>query len=120
MDVSARRVLRHPERFLGVRFFHPCVLVPPVEITVSALTAQHTVDRVASFLQLLDKVPHRGPTKRVLSNKDISAFQFDTAVRGGFYHGLLAPKPLDVDGIITGEPGPPLLSPNYNADTTAL
>lgn len=103
-----------------MRFFHPCVLVPPVELTVGDLTAQHTVDRVASFLMLLGKVPHRGPTKRVLSNKEVSAFQFTTAVRGGFYHGLLVPKPLAVDGIITGEPGPPLLSSTYSANTTAL
>lgn len=103
-----------------MRFFHPCVLVRPVEITVGALTSQLTVDRTISFLTLLDKAPHRGPTKRVLSNKEISAFQFNAAVRGNFYHGLLAPKPLAVDDIIRGEPGPPLLSPNYNADSTAL
>lgn len=118
--VIERHELKRPEQFLGVRFFHPCVVVRPVEITVGSTTAQHTVDRTVSFLMLLDKVPHRGPTKRVLSNKEISAFQFDTAVRGNFYHGLLAPKPLAVDGIIKGEPGPPLLSPNYNANTTSL
>uniref|UniRef100_K3W635 3-hydroxyacyl-CoA dehydrogenase NAD binding domain-containing protein n=1 Tax=Globisporangium ultimum (strain ATCC 200006 / CBS 805.95 / DAOM BR144) TaxID=431595 RepID=K3W635_GLOUD len=117
---SIQKELSRPEQFLGVRFFHPCVVVRPVEITVGTMTSQNTVDRAVSFLMLLDKVPHRGPTKRVLSNKEISAFQFDTAVRGNFYHGLLAPKPLAVDDIIRGEPGPPLLSASYNGNTTSL
>ncbi|KAG7380962.1 hypothetical protein PHYBOEH_011232 [Phytophthora boehmeriae] len=113
--------LQHPDRFLGVRFFYPCVLISPVEITVGASTSQDTVDRVVAFLQRLEKLPHRGPTKRVLTNKEASAFQFDTAVRGNFYHGLLEPKRLSsVAEIITPHPGPPLIGPNFSADTTTL
>ncbi|RLN51643.1 hypothetical protein BBJ29_009746 [Phytophthora kernoviae] len=113
--------LQYPDRFLGMRFFYPCVLMSPVEITVGMSTSQGTVDRTVAFLQRLEKMPHRGPTKRVLTNKEASAFQFDTAVRGNFYHGLLEPKRLSsVAEIITPHPGPPLIGPNFNADTTAL
>ena len=101
--------LQHPERFLGMRFFYPCVLVSPVELTTGTTTSQHTIDRVVTFLQLLEKNPHRGPTKRVLTNHEVSSFQFDTAVRGSFYHGLLEPKRHpSVGDIITPHPGPPL------------
>ncbi|RLN57603.1 hypothetical protein BBJ28_00007511 [Nothophytophthora sp. Chile5] len=113
--------LQHPGRFLGIRFFHPCVLLRPVEVTVGSSTMQNTVDRVVAFLQCLDKLPHRGPTKRVLREQEVSAFQFDTAVRGNFYHGLLEPKRLaSVAEIITPQAGPPLVGPNFNSDTTSL
>lgn len=113
--------LQHPDRFLGMRFFYPCVLLSPVELTVGTRTSQSTVDRVVKILQRLEKQPHRGPTKRVLNNKEASDFQFDTAVRGNFYHGLLEPRRLSsVADTITPQPGPPLTSTNLNADTTTL
>ncbi|TDH74400.1 hypothetical protein CCR75_005201 [Bremia lactucae] len=102
--------LQHPSRFLGMRFFYPCVLISPVELTVGASTSQDTVNRLVAYLQSLQKRPHRGPTKRVLTTKEASSLQFDTAVRGRFYHGLLEPKchPFVAD-IITPQPGPPLV-----------
>ncbi|KUF96627.1 HD domain-containing protein 2 [Phytophthora nicotianae] len=104
-----------------MRFFYPCVLMSPVELTVGTSTSQCTVDRVVAFLQRLEKQPHRGPTKRVLTSKEASAFQFDAAVRGHFYHGLLEPKRVSsVADIITPQPGPPLVGPNFNADRTSL
>jgi 3-hydroxyacyl-CoA dehydrogenase len=119
--VAPRTHLAHPDRFLGMRFFYPCVLVSPVELTIGTATAQSTVDRVVAFLQRLEKLPHRGPTKRVLSSNEASAFQFDTAVRGGFYHGLLEPKRLaSVADIITPQPGAPLVGPSFSMDTTSL
>ncbi|POM61844.1 3-hydroxybutyryl-CoA dehydrogenase [Phytophthora palmivora] len=117
---SIQMHLQHPDRFLGMRFFYPCVLMSPVELTVGTSTSQSTIDRVAAFLQRLEKQPHRGPTKRVLTNKEASAFQFDTAVRGKFYHGLLEPKRHSTADIITPHPGPPLVGPTFNADTTSL
>lgn len=118
---SIQRQLKHPDRFLGMRFFYPCVLVSPVEITVGTSTSQTTVDRVVAFLHQLEKQPHRGPTKRMLSTKEASAFQFDTAVRGQFYHGLLPPKSqLLISDIITPHPGPPLVRPTGDTDTKAL
>lgn len=94
--------LQHPDRFLGMRFFYPCVLMSPVELTTGTSTSQRTVDRIVAFLQRLEKLPHRGPTKRVLTSQEASAFQFDTAVRGNFYHGLLEPKrSTSLDDIIT-------------------
>ncbi|KAG7384362.1 hypothetical protein PHYPSEUDO_002769 [Phytophthora pseudosyringae] len=118
---SMQMHMQHPDRFLGMRFFYPCVLMSPVELTVGTSTSQRTLDRVVAFLQRLEKQPHRGPTKRVLTSKEASAFQFDTAVRGSFYHGLLEPKRVSsVSDIITPEPGPPLVGPNFNADTTSL
>ncbi|KAL4168207.1 hypothetical protein KRP22_011609 [Phytophthora ramorum] len=113
--------LQHPDRFLGLRFFYPCVLMSPVELTTGSSTTQRTVDRVVAFLQRLEKLPHRGPTRRVLTNTEASAFQFDTAVRGSFYHGLLEPKRLaSVTDTITPHPGPPLVGPTFNANTTSL
>ncbi|OWZ15688.1 3-hydroxybutyryl-CoA dehydrogenase [Phytophthora megakarya] len=117
---SIQMHLQHPDRFLGVRFFYPCVLISPVELTVGTSTSQGTIDRVVAFLQRLEKQPHRGPTQRVLTSKEASAFQFDTAVRGKFYHGLLEPKRHSTADIITPHPGPPLVGPNFNADTTSL
>ncbi|KAL3664946.1 hypothetical protein V7S43_010122 [Phytophthora oleae] len=114
---SIQMHLQHPERFLGMRFFYPCVLMSPVELTVGSSTSQGTVDRVVAFLQRLEKKPHRGPTKRVLSDKEASAFQFDTAVRGNFYHGLLEPKRPSVADIIVPQPGPSLVG---NVDRTSL
>ncbi|KAF1781563.1 NAD(P)-binding domain [Phytophthora cactorum] len=118
---SIQMHLQHPDRFLGMRFFYPCVLMSPVEITVGTSTSQCTVDRVVAFLQRLEKQPHRGPTKRVLTSKEASSFQFDTAVRGHFYHGLLEPTRVSsVADIITPQPGPPLVGPTFNADRTSL
>ena len=118
-----RKQLQHPDRFLGVRFFYPCVLVSPVELTTGTTTSQQTIDRVVTFLQRLEKHPHRGPTKRVLTTNEVSSFQFDTAVRGSFYHGLLEPKrQVAVADIITPHPGPPLYGYHRTASdtTTAL
>lgn len=116
-----RQSLERPERLLGVRFFHPCVLLPPVEITVGAKTSQQTVDRVVAYLLLVQKAPHRGPTKKTLSKREINSFQFDTAVRGGFYHGLLEAKRVDgVDRIITGVAGPPLARQSLYENATSL
>ncbi|CEG37759.1 3-hydroxybutyryl-dehydrogenase [Plasmopara halstedii] len=113
-----QRHLQHPDRFLGLRFFYPCVLVSPVELTIGTSTSQKTVDRVVALMQRLEKQPHRGPTKRVLSTKEASAFQFDTAVRGKFYHGLLPPKRnTSIADIITPHPGPPLIQPTIDATT---
>jgi len=121
MPATDRQSLERPERLLGVRFFHPCVLLPPVEITVGAKTSQQTVDRVVAFLMLVQKSPHRGPTTKTLSKREINAFQFDTAVRGGFYHGLLEAKRADgVDQIITGLPGPPLTRHTLYENATSL
>lgn len=118
---TSRQTLERPERLLGVRFFHPCVLLPPVEITVGAKTSQQTVDRVVAFLMLVQKAPHRGPTKKTLSKHEINAFQLDTAVRGGFYHGLLEAKRVaGVEQIITGLPGPPLARPIHYENATSL
>ncbi|KAF4128903.1 3-hydroxyacyl-CoA dehydrogenase NAD binding domain [Phytophthora infestans] len=118
---SIQMHLQHPDRFLGMRFFYPCVLMSPVELTVGTSTSQRTVDRVVAFLQRLEKQPHRGPTKRVLTSKEASAFQFDTAVRGHFYHGLLEPKRVSsVADIITPQPGPSLVGPDFNAERTSL
>ncbi|KAE8988544.1 hypothetical protein PR002_g21736 [Phytophthora rubi] len=118
---SIQMHLQHPDRFLGVRFFYPCVLMSPVELTVGTSTSQGTLDRIVAFLQRLEKLPHRGPTKRVLTSQEASAFQFDTAVRGCFYHGLLEPKrSASLANVITPQPGPPLVGPNFNADTTSL
>ncbi|CAH0482863.1 unnamed protein product [Peronospora belbahrii] len=115
---SIQTHLQHPDRFLGMRFFYPCVLVSPVEITIGTSTSQCTTDRVVAFLQHLEKQPHRGPTKRVLTSKEANAFQFDTAVRGNFYHGLLKPKRhSSVADIITPHPGPSLIGPNVNTGT---
>lgn len=118
--LCSRRELKTPGRFLGVRFFHPCVLLRPVEITPGTRTDQDSINRVFYWFQRLQKVPHRGPTRRVLSNKEVSAFQFDAAVRGNFYHGLLEPKLLSVEGIITDAAGPPLVGASYNSSMTCL
>ncbi|KAJ0406984.1 hypothetical protein P43SY_005217 [Pythium insidiosum] len=123
LDVSALQAsLQHPERFLGVRFFHPCVLLPPVEITVGSQTSQCTVEAVVSLLRQLHKQPHRGPTRRVLSNREVSALQFNTAIDGQFYHGLLEPKAVAVHGLITPADGPPLVDSHsgLRGSTTTL
>ncbi|GLE02914.1 hypothetical protein PINS_up011778 [Pythium insidiosum] len=122
LDVNALQAsLRHPERFLGVRFFHPCVLLPPVEITVAAQTSQCTVESVVALLRQLHKQPHRGPTRRVLSNREVSALQFNTAIEGQFYHGLLEPKLVSVSGLITPADGPPLVDETaMRGSTTTL
>ncbi|TMW68188.1 hypothetical protein Poli38472_007860 [Pythium oligandrum] len=119
---SIQQQLSHQERFLGVRFFHPCVLVSPVEVSVGPATAQCAVTSVVQLLRSIQKIPHRGPTKRVLSNREVSAFQFNTAVRGHFYHGLLEPKAHSLSDIITPADGPPLVdeSEELRGSTTAL
>lgn len=117
----SRQTLQRPEQFLGLRFFYPCVLIPPAEISVGPATSQQTVDRLVAFLLLIQKTPHRGPTKRVLSKQEANAFQFDTAVLGGFYHGLLEPKRVEgVANIVTGLSGPALVRPSQYANTTSL
>jgi hypothetical protein len=98
------------------------VLLPPVEITPGADTADNTIERVVALLMHVQKEPHRGPTRRVLSNREVSAFQFNTAVRGRFYHGLLEPTLQPTRDLIIPADGPPLVaeaSESHGA-TTAL
>ena len=68
LDVNElTRFISRKRQFLGIRFFHPCVLVPPVEITPTNETGDEVVDSVVHFLSSKNKTCHRGPTQRVLS-----------------------------------------------------
>jgi 3-hydroxybutyryl-CoA dehydrogenase len=49
--------LRRPERFLGVHWFVPPLLVPCVEVIPASATAAHVVDRVVELLHRLGKTP---------------------------------------------------------------
>ena len=49
--------LRRPERFLGVHWFVPPLLVPCVEVIPTAATADHVVERVVDALARLGKTP---------------------------------------------------------------
>jgi 3-hydroxybutyryl-CoA dehydrogenase len=49
--------LRRPERFLGVHWFVPPLLVPCVEVIPAPATAGHVVDRVVHVLARLGKTP---------------------------------------------------------------
>lgn len=49
--------LRRPERFLGVHWFVPPLLVPCVEVIPTATTADHVVEKVVEMLTRLGKTP---------------------------------------------------------------
>jgi 3-hydroxybutyryl-CoA dehydrogenase len=49
--------LRKPDRFLGVHWFVPPLLVPCVEVIRAATTADHVVDHVVAALNRLGKTP---------------------------------------------------------------
>ena len=49
--------LRRPERFLGVHWFVPPLLVPCVEVIRSAAAAHHVVEQVVEALTRLGKMP---------------------------------------------------------------
>jgi 3-hydroxybutyryl-CoA dehydrogenase len=49
--------LRRPDRFLGVHWFVPPLLVPCVEVIRTATTADHVVERVVAMLRRLGKTP---------------------------------------------------------------
>jgi 3-hydroxybutyryl-CoA dehydrogenase len=49
--------LRRPERFLGVHWFVPPLLVPCVEVIPAAATAGHVVERMVQMLARLGKTP---------------------------------------------------------------
>ncbi len=44
--LDTRQRLKHGERVLGIRFFHPCVLLPPVEVTPGGVTSEASLQRV--------------------------------------------------------------------------
>ena len=51
------RGLRRPQRFLGVHWFVPPLLVPCVEVIAAPATEEHVVERVVHALALLGKAP---------------------------------------------------------------
>ncbi|MCE9614298.1 MAG: enoyl-CoA hydratase/isomerase family protein [Lentisphaerae bacterium] len=51
------RVVRHPERVIGVHFFNPVHRMQLVEVIVGAQTAPAVVDRVLRFVQEVGKLP---------------------------------------------------------------
>ncbi|RLO08979.1 hypothetical protein DYB28_003355 [Aphanomyces astaci] len=78
-----------PANFLGIRFMHPCVLIPFVELTASASTDPETLLRVQSYLSTVHKLCSTGPTRRVLNRSDVNTYQLEHAKALGFYHESL-------------------------------
>ncbi|KAF0699875.1 Aste57867_9585 [Aphanomyces stellatus] len=99
-DIAAGSL--RPANVLGVRFFHPCVLIPFVELTVADTTSPDTAKRVESYLSTVHKTCSYGPTRRVLNVRpylssysscvlvsqraDVNDFQLEQSKALGFYH----------------------------------
>lgn len=50
-------VLRSPERFAGLHFFHPMAIIPLAEIITGSKTSPLTVEAACRFATALDRVP---------------------------------------------------------------
>lgn len=59
-------IVRKPERFIGVHFFHPAYLIPLVEITRGFHTSDETFSTVKQFIEKLGKT--------VIVSKDFPGF----------------------------------------------
>ena len=59
--------VRNPERFVGLHFFNPPVIMPLVEVTRGARTSQETLDDAITFARQLGK-------QVVTCNKDVPGF----------------------------------------------
>jgi 3-hydroxybutyryl-CoA dehydrogenase len=59
-------IVRQPERFIGVHFFHPAYLIPLVEITRGFHTSDETFSTVKQFIEKLGK--------SVIVSKDFPGF----------------------------------------------
>jgi enoyl-CoA hydratase / 3-hydroxyacyl-CoA dehydrogenase len=58
---------RKPERFVGLHFFNPPVMMPLVEVTKGSRTSQQTLDAAVAFARQLGK-------QVVICNKDVPGF----------------------------------------------
>ncbi|OQR94687.1 hypothetical protein ACHHYP_00993 [Achlya hypogyna] len=86
-DIAAG--LSRPANLLGIRFFHPVLLIPLVELTPGTATANDVVLEVQRYMALLHKTSHFGPTKRVLDRVQVNNYQLRTAHELGYHQEAL-------------------------------
>ncbi|OQS05074.1 hypothetical protein THRCLA_02750 [Thraustotheca clavata] len=86
-DIAAG--MARPGNFLGIRFFHPCVLIPLVELSTGEATSSDVVMKVQRYMSLLHKTCHFGPSMQVLDRVQVNNYQVETARQLGFHHESL-------------------------------
>ncbi|KDO22730.1 hypothetical protein SPRG_12156 [Saprolegnia parasitica CBS 223.65] len=81
--------MARPSHLLGIRFFHPVLLIPLVELTPGAATAADVVADVQRYMTLLHKTCNFGPTKHVLDRAQVNNYQLQTAHALGYHQEAL-------------------------------
>lgn len=59
IDAIANAATRHPDRVVGMHWFHPPPITPGIEIIGGAMTSPETINRIIDFSRAIGKIPTR-------------------------------------------------------------